>query len=147
MLTERLDVTASKKIAAETATLSENPDAPLTVVSTADGAKILNNLDNLTNNLDIFIHLKRGQVQFEEFYKCFFSNEKRLNYFQFGENWKVLERIFPLFLFCISEIKRTFAARKKIENLEFRYGCSSVVKQGCIFLLKWGDSQVGTGTI
>ena len=109
MLTERLDVTASKKIAAETATLSENPDAPLTVVSTADGAKILNNLDNLTNNLDIFIHLKRGQVQFEEFYKCFFSNEKRLNYFQFGENWKELE--------CFVKISPFFFPNPKIKRI------------------------------
>ncbi len=42
----------AQKRAAETATLSETSDAPLTVVSTADGAKVLNNLDELTKHYD-----------------------------------------------------------------------------------------------
>lgn len=49
---ENATLSKAQKRAAETATLSETSDAPLTVVSTADGAKVLNNLDELTKHYD-----------------------------------------------------------------------------------------------
>lgn len=49
---ENATMSKAQKRAAETATLSETSDAPLTVVSTADGAKVLNNLDELTKHYD-----------------------------------------------------------------------------------------------
>ena len=49
---ENATLSKAQKRAAETATLSETSDAPLTVVSTADGAKVLNNLNELTKHYD-----------------------------------------------------------------------------------------------
>ena len=49
---ENATMSKAQKRAVETATLSETSDAPLTVVSTADGAKVLNNLNELTKRYD-----------------------------------------------------------------------------------------------